>query len=206
MVYQEHIKKMTFFLSKIFLLAELDSVVKRLWFAYLNRWRESSYPLLSKFTFSYPGHFETGITSKKHPGTSHMPIPSKTLATLEEKDKDAEILRPSRKKSLNYDLIFGDMGMGLLRARRSVDLTDLRESRVVFLGEDEMTRAHEFFRKSRRLYKSDRQITKKALNNQKMRRRSSVLKEFMPASKERESEKLRAVDELEVDKANKGEP
>jgi hypothetical protein len=199
MVYQEHIKKMTFFLTKIFMLPELDSVVKRLWFAYLDRWRESNYPLLSKFTFSYAGHFETGITSKKHPGTVHLQIPKKTLTELEEKDKDANMFKQTRKKSLNYDFIFGDMGNTSMKPKKSVDMSDLRDSKVVFLGEDEMKRAQDFFRKSKRMYKSERLISKKkALNSQKVRRRSSLLKEFLPASKDKEIEKLRAVDDLEV--------
>lgn len=198
MVYQENIKKMTFFLTKVVKLPELDSVVKRLWFIYIDRWRESGYPLLSKFTFSNPGHFERGISSKKHPGTTHNPIPLKVIKALEERQGATEIVKESKKKSLNYDLIFGGKGLSFLKAKNPTDFYEKNEAYSVFLDEYEMKKAKDFYMKSKRRYKSVKHIQKKALNNQKGRRRSSLIKDYFPSKKDHEIDKIRALDELEV--------
>lgn len=196
MVFQENLKKMTYCLTKLCQQPALEKTVQRLWFAYLNRWRESMFPLLSKFTFAHPGHFEVGRSSKQSSAKPNTIIPQSVVDELEQK-KGGDV-QSKTKKSLNYDWIFGDKAMTMLKHKRSIDLTDLGEKSDVFLSETELKQAKEFFLKSKRRFKSERKITKKALNTQKVRRRSSVLKEFMGSSKEKEVEKLRALEELEV--------
>lgn len=202
MVYQENLKKIAFFLGKVCQQPNLGKVIQRLWFCYLNRWRESTYPLLSKFTFGHPGHFETGVSSKQTSTKPHSRIPQSVIDDLENVKRNNE--QQKTKKSVNYDFIFGDKSLSLLKHKRSIDLTDLQDKAAIFLSEDEMKDAKSFFLKSKRRFKSERKISKKALNTQKVRRRSSVLKDFLGSGKDKEEKKLSALEELEVPFYHKG--
>lgn len=202
MVYQENLKKMSYFLTKVCQQPNLSKVIHRLWFCYLNKWRESSFPLLSKFTFSHPGHFEKGLSSKQTSNKPHSKIPQNIIDELEM--VKGNNVQQKTKKAVNYDFIFGEKSFSLLKHKRSIDLTDLKEKSAIFLSENELKEAKDFFLKSKRRFKSERKISKKALNTQKVRRRSSVLKDFLGSGKEKEEKKLSALEELEVNESKLG--
>ena len=79
---------MTHFISKLLKVENLDGVVSKIWFIYVDKWRQDSLPLLSKFTFSNPGHFELNVNAKSRLGTGLQRIPERIINKLERQDEN----------------------------------------------------------------------------------------------------------------------
>ena len=128
----------------------------------------------------------------KRPGVAHLPIPENIRSKLDEDLDDQNQTQAHRKKSLNYDAIFGDLA-GLDSLNAGADPKAHEDKEEVFLDYNHLQRAQEFYIKSKRRYKSERKMVKKSLKAGPRRRKSSL----MSTKTGREEDKLRAFEELE---------
>jgi len=208
LVFQTHVKRLAAFLAKLLKCPALESSVKTLWRHYLNRWREDSLPLISKFTYSHPGHYESKPNSKLHLGPK--PLSAQTAAQL-----DHQIPKPSenpapKQQTFNYDMIFSDRLGGAPKRKSSSTLADLlldshnqNGSKPIFLPEQSLSQARLFDAKSKRRFKSERKIVKKALGDKNRRRRRLSI---VDGEKTGEIEKLRVAEDLENSVRTEGNP
>ena len=193
MVYQEHVKRVAGFLSRHLKEERLEAIVKNLWFSYLNTWRNRSVPLLSKFTFSSPGHFEPRVSSRKKGGIRHQKIPENIRSKLDEDIDNVNEILVSKTKNLDYEMLFGDADY-LKKTSTDIGNTAFKDKEEIFLDYDGVKKAQDFYLKSKRRYKSERKLAKKDLNNKGRRRKSSL----MISKSGKDEERLRALEDLET--------
>lgn len=181
MVFQQHIKKVSQFFGKEYNIPNFDNICKKLWFDYLNQWREGGLTLQSKFTFTNPGHYQVNVHSSKHSGMPTRKLPQSVINQLEEAYDDiqaTQLTRTSRKKSMNYDFIFSQETTNKAPVAEDKDDEDQDPKDKAFLTPELLEEAKLFHSKSRRRYKTDRKLTKKIFSTsqpQMRRRRKSSL-------------------------------
>lgn len=189
LIFQRNLKRVTAFFSSSLQLPDLTAVSKQLWTAYLDRWRNSSLPLISKFTFSHPGHFETVLKTKASSDAPFEPIPARVRDCLDGRtvrDKDP------KEQGVNYDKIFN--AIVTQRARgKSFHLKDETQREDIFLRKENIADAAEFLAKSKRRVKSQKKVAKKVQLSGR-RRKSSV----MSSSGHSDNELVRIIEEMEV--------
>src|SRR3990167_5061013 len=217
-VFQKHLRRISNFLSRAYGVPKLEETTKDLWIAYLSKWREKAYPLVSKFTFSNPGNFEVRPRAGMRKGETISSIPQRIISKLEEQDEEID-LKIERKKSMNYDMIFGDLegtkgsknkGGGFLGLQSQEEIVGVVQAdEKPFLDSRALNGARRYHLRSKRRFLSSRKsVSKKSAQNalgMGRRRKSSLTTPNNPNSTgrkstltEAEQDKLRALEELEV--------